>query len=122
MVLVPTANSTAMENMTLVKGTARLTALMAYSPTPFATNRPSTMEYRENTIREATVAAEKWTNWESRLRLFSILDDFPFLSAAYRKLYCHYIRNFPASQVPGRLKTGVEFSIMNKREFGEVLS
>ena len=53
-------DSTAMENMKLVKGTARLTALMAYSPTPLATNRPSTMEYRENTIREATVAAEKW--------------------------------------------------------------
>ena len=40
----PTAKSTAMENSALVKGMARLTALMAYSLTPRETIRPSTIE------------------------------------------------------------------------------
>ena len=44
MVLVPTAKMMPMENSTLVNGTARFTAAMAYSPTPWETNRPSTME------------------------------------------------------------------------------
>ena len=44
MVEVPTANITAMENRALVKGMARLTALMAYSLTPRETIRPSTIE------------------------------------------------------------------------------
>ena len=62
MVLVPTAKMTAMEKSRFRKGADRLTALMAYSPTPRATNNPSTMEYREKTIKEATVAVEKRTN------------------------------------------------------------
>ena len=74
MVEVPTANSSAMENMAFMKGTARLTALMAYSPTPLATNRPSTMEYREKTMREAMVAVENRMKLDSRLRSDSILD------------------------------------------------
>lgn len=40
----PTAKSTAMEKSALVKGIARLTALMAYSFTPIETISPSTME------------------------------------------------------------------------------
>ena len=40
----PTAKSTAMEKSALVKGRARLTALMAYSFTPSETISPSTME------------------------------------------------------------------------------
>ena len=78
MVLVPTAKMMAMENSTLVKGTASYTADMAYSLTLLATNKPSTMEYRENTIRDETVAAVKWRNWESKLRSLSILDNVPF--------------------------------------------
>ena len=85
MVEVPTAKITAMENRRLTKGTDRFTALMAYSPTPRATNSPSTMEYREKTMREATVAVEKWKNCFSRL-CCCILDEIPFLSAAYRVL------------------------------------
>ena len=44
MVEVPTAKMTAMENKRFTNGTDRFTAVMAYSPTPRATNRPSTME------------------------------------------------------------------------------
>ena len=44
MVLEPTANITAMANSRLVNGSAKLTALMAYSPTPRATISPSTTE------------------------------------------------------------------------------
>lgn len=84
MVEVPTAKITAMENRRLIKGTDRLTALMAYSPTPRATNRPSTMEYREKTMREATVAVEKWINCFNKLCCCCILDEIPFLSAAHR--------------------------------------
>ena len=40
----PTAKSTAMEKSALVKGMARLTALIAYSFTPMETMSPSTME------------------------------------------------------------------------------
>ena len=87
MVEVPTAKITAMENRRLTKGTARFTALMAYSPTPRATNRPSTMEYREKTMREATVAVENRMNWLSRLCCCCILNKFPFRSAAYRDLF-----------------------------------
>ena len=79
MVLVPTAKITPMENSTLVKGTARFTAAMAYSPTPFATISPSTIEYRLNTISDATVAATKCRNCDNRLRSLSIFDKFPFL-------------------------------------------
>ena len=67
MVEVPTANITAMENRALVKGMARLTALMAYSLTPRDTSRPSTMEYRENTMRDAAVADTNLTKSERRL-------------------------------------------------------
>ena len=78
MVLVPTAKMTPMENSTLVNGTARFTAAMAYSPTPLATISPSTMEYRLKTMRDATVAAAKCRNCDNRLRSLSILDEIPF--------------------------------------------
>ena len=80
MVEVPTAKITAIENSRLIKGTDRFTALMAYSPTPLATNRPSTMEYREKTMREATVAVEKRKNCLRKLCCSCILDEnsFPF--------------------------------------------
>ena len=87
MVEVPTAKITAMENSRLINGTARFTALMAYSPTPRATNRPSTIEYREKTMREATVAVENRINCLSRLCCCCILDEIPFHLAAYRDLF-----------------------------------
>ena len=80
MVLVPTAKMMPMENSTLVKGTARFTEAMAYSFTPLDTISPSTMEYRLNTIRDATVAATKWRNCDNRLRSLSILDEIPFFT------------------------------------------
>ena len=88
MVLVPTAKMMPMENSTLVNGTARFTAAMAYSPTPLATNRPSTMEYRLNTISDATVAATKCKNCDKRLRSLSILDRTPhFPPSAYKGVF-----------------------------------
>ena len=58
---------------------ARLTALMAYSLTPNETSRPSTMEYRENTISEAAEAVTKRTKSERRLFPSSCKLTNPFL-------------------------------------------
>ena len=58
---------------------ARLTALMAYSLTPSETSRPSTMEYRENTINEAAVAVTKRMKSERRLFPSSCKLTNPFL-------------------------------------------